>query len=404
MNLKIFGHPSCVTGIEVILQGNDAWTYNVVMLRKSGNKITIGKQQEEIKSTEALKAFIDKKAPLILSLTGKGIIHKKIVGAGEDASIDSLLSKALPGATTKEFCIQLAQASSGEAFISVVRTSILENVLADLSKNGINAISECYLGPFAINNTIEQFGFNDQLLISGQSISIENNVIKTIVPSAEVSLPGLQIGNEHLSPGLIIAFSSAFSCFSPAQKGIENSETLNGLKEEFRAKRKFERTGVTSLVILFLLLLVNYFVFSSYRAKNNELKAAYTLNESAIEQYDTLRKELAFKKKFLEDNGLLKHSKTSFYADELAKDLPAAICWSALRINPLKTIKNSEENVFAFENHMIDINGKCDQSAELNQWMKQVQHYPWVKDVLLINYTQSQKNEPGVFLLRLIIK
>jgi len=404
MNLKTFSQPSCVTGIEIILQGNDTWTYSVVTLRKTGSRISIEKQAEGIDNMEALKATIDKKFPLVLSITGKGIIHKRIANTEETGDPGALLAKALPGASSREFSIQLSPVDERQAFVSIVRNSILENVLAAFSQSGITAVSECFLGPFALNNTLEQLGINHQLLIGGQTIIIESNVIIALQPSAEAAEPYLKIGNELLSSALLIAFGSAFSGFAPGWKGIENSEALNELKEEFRAKRKFERTGLTSLVALFLLLLVNYFVFSTYWQRNNELNAAYALNESAIQQYDTLQKELAFKKKFLEDNGLLEHSKTSFYTDELAKDLPAAIRWISFKINPLKTEKNNEENVFSFENRVIDISGKCGQSAELNQWMKQVRQYPWAKDVLLVNYTQSQKNEPGVFLLRLIIR
>jgi hypothetical protein len=402
MNLETILHPSPVTGIEIILKGNDLRVFNVVILRKTGSRLAVEKKEAGIESMELLTACIDRKSPLILSITGKGIIHKKISISAEEHTTEVLLNKVLPGAAVKDFSVQAAQ-SGEELFVSVIRNSILENVLGELARNGISAVSECFLGPFALNNAIEQLSLSGEFTVSDQCISIENNHITDVRLSAGSQAHEAVTGIKDLPFPLFIAFSSACSYFISLQKGIENSQALNILKDEFNAKRKFERTGFAALAILFLLLLVNYFVFSSYWKKNNELSVVYSLNETAVQQYDTLKKELAFKKKFLEDNGLLQHSRTSLYADELAKELPSSIRWSSLKINPLKTLKNSEENAFTFENRVIDITGKCEQSAELNLWMKRLKHYSWAKDVLLINYTQSQKNEPGVFQLRVIL-
>lgn len=391
-------------GIEVVLKEHET-SFNLVVLRRNGNTICIEKKAEGLKTADELKTLIDKKIPVILSITGKGVIHKKISDNERPYALQTLLNKAMPGAALNDFNVQVSEINAEQAFVSLVRSSAGDAAIAGLTTQGIRNIANCFLGPFVLNDVFEQLGITGSICLSTQRLKTDNNVVTEIQPAqSEQDVTMINVGTDQLSSNLLIAFAAAFSHFLPAKKGIENSLRINNVKEEYTAKRKFERRGMTALVAVFILLLINFFVFSAYRDKNNELNGLYALNESAIQRYDTLKKEFSFKKQFLEENGLLEHSKTSFYADQLAKALPASISWTALKINPQKEVKNAEKNSFTFENKVLEIAGKCAQSIDLNEWMKTIRQQPWIDKLTLINYTQTKKTEPGVFTLRLNLK
>src|SRR6218665_2723775 len=96
------------TGIEVILKENE-FSFNLVALRKNGNKIGIEKQAEGIKTAAELNTLVDKKAPLIVSITGRGVIHKRVNDNERPYVLSTLLNKSMPGATLHDFNVQVTE-------------------------------------------------------------------------------------------------------------------------------------------------------------------------------------------------------------------------------------------------------------------------------------------------------
>ena len=211
--------------------------------------------------------------------------------------------------------------------------------------------------------------------------------------------------NKRNSVFIIIAFILivlALSYFLGADAGIARSEVIDNIKEEFKQKQKFEFIGWSLLIAAFSVLLVNYFVFNHYWTKTRGLSSTLASNQSALDRYDTLKLEFAEKKEFLQQNGLLENSRTSFYADKLAASLPPSIQWIDVNIHPVKKKQvNDETEGFFFENKSIKISGKCQRSTDLNDWMKEVKLKSWISSVTLLNYTQDNATDDGLFLIEI---
>ncbi len=389
-------HSPSITGIEIVSEQNGMLSFNVLTLEKKKAGISAIATAERIKAEE-LPAHIKNKTPVMVTISGKGIIHKKIStknGTDEAALID----KVLPGATSDSFCVQLTALNSHEAFVSLIRRELLHQVLEILLQNNIRQIAGCFLGPFALNALEPQVQCVTQ---AGYNTNAEHIICD--LPETDNGVTEIIINNERIPAPLFIAFGCAFAYFTGYNEGIINSEQILELTAEQKAYELFNKRMIRSLAAVFIILTANFFIFSNYWKKNTEMQAEYMLNAAAYQHYDVLTKELLSKKKILEENGLLENSRTSFYADRLAATLPASISWTSFKVNPRKLKSNNDADIYLFDNKIIDIAGTCLQSQDLNQWMKLLKKNEWVQHVDLLSYTQSKKNEPGEFFLQLSI-
>lgn len=393
-------------GVEIILLPENTYEINVVLLKKIKSILTTEKQKEGIGSFEELAQFIDTKLPIILVLNGKGIIHRKISFSENDTPI-TLLNKVLPNANPNEFDIQETGISSSQVFVSLIRSSIINEVIEQLKKNKLTNIAGCLLGPFVINNLLPLIDTNiisnELLKFSSYQLQIrEQQITEITIAESENINESIIIGDSLVHSKLVIAFAAALSYFLDDNAGIVKSEVIDNIKEEFKQKQKFEFIGWSLLIAAFSVLLLNYFIFNHFWTKTNDLSSTLSSNQFALSRYGTLKVEFAQKKGFLEQNGLLENSRTSFYADKLAESLPSSIQWTDVNIHPVKKKQASDESEgFFFENKIIKISGKCQRSTDLNDWMKEVKLKSWISNVTLLNYTQDNATDDGLFLIEI---
>lgn len=399
---------SLATGLEIVILPDGSYDMNLVILKKNKQKLVTEKQQQSIDNFEDVAKLIDPKYPVILILNGKGIIHKK-VNTVENDTPGMLLNKVLPNANPKEFFIQKTPINEVEVFVSVIRANVINDIIDQLLKNKITSFSECLLGPFVIADLLPVIGLNavnnEELIIGNFQLKIRKQQIINLT-SIEINITqNLVIGEENVPQKLVVAFAAALSYFTGNTQGISNSEKINLLREEFSQKQKFEFRAWVLMIATFLILMVNYFIFNHYWSKSNEMNAQLVSVESALTHYETLKVEFKQKKDFLEQNGLLENSRTSYYMDRLAQNLPLAIQWTDVAINPIKKKNaNNESDVLSFENKTITVSGNCQNSNELNNWMKEIKKQNWISAVTMVNYKQENVKENGVFLIEIKIK
>jgi Tfp pilus assembly protein PilN len=336
---------------------------NAVIVKRKGSDLIVDRYQNNLSSFQLLKDFLDKNIPLALFIHGKGVLTKLLpFEEAKEKSTSGLLSKVLPNATPSEFNIQVL-AVQPETSISVIRASVLNNLLNELRAVDLLSIVNIHIGKIQIQaqaNTLE--------------VSVE-------------------------------AFAAALSVFTRNDDGIRDSDLLSSITEEFRQKQKFERRGVTLLVACFLVLLCNYLLFENYRSESNRTAAELDLNKSALHKYEALQQEFDEKTVFLKNNGLLKTSKTSYYADDLAHDLPGEIRWQELNIHPeKKEIDPDGNSQSSYNQNIISLSGWCSKSTALNDWIKALEAKPWISKVELLDYKQDHAKKDGVFQLALSIR
>ena len=136
----------------------------------------------------------------------------------------------------------------------------------------------------------------------------------------------------------------------------------------------------------------------------DELRQKVHMNTNLLSGFEKMKKEISDKEKFLQQTGLSEVSRTSFYADQLALDLPLAIQLIQLNIHPPVKKYAADAETMNFTPDVIHISGITAQSAELNEWINIIREKDWVRNVSILSYTQDAFKKTGEFSIEATIK
>lgn len=397
---------SSAVGLECILSADGIYLYNYVVLKKERNRLVTDLSGSSLSSAEALKEVVKTDLPVFLVLNGKGIIHRKFPYSEGEGDI-SLLNKIFPAANLQDFYIQKVVADDQSRIVSVIRKSVADSVLSDLKKIGFQVIG-CSLGPFCFQSLFPLLD-NDstarEVIVSGHKLSLSTDNISNFelsdVPGSSVMLTG----GEVVKPELVTGFAAVAPYFLPMGQSVEaNMPLVKESREEFRQMKIFKTAGLSALIFFVGLLLVNFIVFMQLSNKHNEYDEQVSMSQGLLREYETLKMEVGQKKSFLDRTGLLEASRNSFYADQIAMDIPGSILLSQMNIYPMKKKSGADEEDIAFTSGSILISGSCKKSTELNEWIGVLKGKNCIREVNIVNYTQDRSENTGAFSIALTMK
>lgn len=382
-------------GVEVILQGG-ALEMSYVLLAKKRSKL-------EISSSGQVRALGELKlpagTPVGISISGKGIIHKKVTYT-EDLSTIALLQKALPNARLDEFYVQHTSPVNDHVIVSVARRSTIDELLNEFKRVKLDIVS-CTLGPFCIASLFPAMRLDslvaEEIRLPGHNLTVVDGHVDHYVPEENTDAGPVEIGGEFIRPSLAVPFAAATGYFV-GERLFVNIEKVSALAEEFRQKKMFRFSGAGLLILLFSVLLINYLVFDHYWKKKQSFEIQHAGNQDALQKYAKLNAEYEEKMTFLKGSGLLDPSRSSFYADRIAMDMPSSIQLTEMNIHP-RIKQSADENAMKFKAKEIHIQGSCRQSNELNEWIKVLRKKDWVSEVELLNYKQGKGEAVGTFIV-----
>lgn len=402
MQLQFPSFDSCIIGVEAIITADSVIIYNYVALKKTREKITIEKSTTDITDIEGLVKETTTAYPLLLSIKGKGIVHKKIA-ANAQLGFDSLLNSVLPNSNIADFYLQSFETDEANRIVSVARKAIVNEILDLLIKQGYKVIG-CTLGPFAVQSVLPllqtenetsgelQFANHELLIRDGQ-------IVNYIQKNTEAEKKDIALGALNVSPELLLAFATAFAYFNPVDSISSNIESTQHDYVEFKNEVKFKTAGVLVLSVSFVLLLANFIAFS-YLSDLVKLKSGRVMASSAeLSMIDTMEAQIQEKTFFLAKSGLSEPSRTSYYADNIAKWVPEEVKLTGITVHPL--IKNEDDTRMEFEAKRILVSGKSKHALDVNDWIKKMRKEKWLKTISLLTYKQKESDKPGEFLIEI---
>lgn len=266
----------------------------------------------------------------------------------------------------------------------------------------------CSLGVFGIKTILpfieNQSGYYE-LNLATTKLVINNGGIEECQALEKAEAPSsVKIADESISTDTLLSFACGFQYFLPEGNIIvANIPSIAHAKEEFSQKKIFQTAAIGAVAFFFTIFIANLFVFNHYWTMKQELSGKVSLNQDAIQRLEKLKTEYDEKQKFFESTGLLHSSRTSFYADRLSSDIPAAIQLTEMNIYPAVR-KLNDENDISFTRQVINISGTCTRSTELNQWMNMLKKKEFVSEVALLGFSQDKSRESGLFNLEVKIK
>lgn len=398
---------SCIAGIEIVIGASGDFGYTCVILQKKGSQIEVKSTGKSLQHLVGAPQTNPSPLPVFISLHGKGVVHKLVQGVKTDSE-EALLNKVLPNSNLAEFYVQRFYISAETIFVSIARKSLIDGLIQKLKAAEDIKIIGLTLGPFAIQSAVSllkpQSELTYELKFSGHELLVRNGVIASYNPMGmEHSERTESSGKINLSSDYWIAFASAFQYFNPIDLVESNIQYVLTAREEFKNEVKFKKSGVAVLAGFFLILLANFVLFSYLSGKVNSKSAAAAIGKGELTLIDSLNQQIAERTLFLNKSGLSEPSRTSYYADQIAQNLPENITLTSMIIQPVKQDIEDEDRL-EFENRKILVKGKCPYSLDVNEWVKSLRNKNWVSSITLLNYQQKQEGDKGEFLVEIIFR
>jgi Tfp pilus assembly protein PilN len=389
-----------VAGIDINILKDNEFIFQYVQLKKNKQAIIIDDLAKEIDDVETLTQRINPKDPVILNISGKGIIHRKI--DNEELTEEEMLQKVFPNASVNDFYVQQMRLDDKYLYLSVIRKKTLHEII-DLFKSHHLHILNIFLGPFAVSHIIPFIDHSqEEIVLPDMKLSTkEQNIIGFQASESDTISTRYSIGSDQVPALLLKAFSAAFSYFLDEESvNALNIPSLKNEKEEFTYKQIFIKAGWGVLIILFALLLGNYMVFTHYKEKQARLSSELGRNKATLSKIESLKDELNRKKQFIKEKNLLGKTKLSFFADRIAHTIPREIVLEQLAINPVAKKVKEHESIEIIHNTIV-IRGTTRNSTILNQWIETLKGFQWIKKLDIMNYTQETLYATGDFTLEI---
>jgi len=391
INLKTAG------GLRLRLLPDNSWEVALLVLQQQKGLVTIADQWQQVGDMAALQALTNDDTPYFVVLDGKGILHKAIDIPG-NLSKERLLQRAIPNAKPDDFYVQTI-ASGGGQVVSVVRKTIVAQVLATLQKHGMHTTG-LTLGPFGFMALVPFMDAADtrQLLVDGYQLEAEEGTLIAFSRQPTPADGALFIGDERVGATMGLAYAAALQAFLPAQPAQMEAvpEQLHD-KDEWEQKRIFRFAFKAVLGLLFVVLLVNFVLNFQYSQTNGELSSAYAVKSGMITRLNQLGREVDSKRTFLDNLGWDAAFRPSYFADRLATTIPKGVTLNSLDIHPLDVETLRRDRISLFLNNRIAVAGTCKGPLVLNQWVRQVEALPWVQGISDLQYDYDQSQRTGRF-------
>lgn len=377
-----------VVGLQISMHKPGEWEYHLVQIQRKRKLVFVWSAQMAISSLDGIKMEVGNQVPVVIALDGKGVFHKEF----DESPGENPMNKVLPNARAADFYVQTAQIGSAY-WVSVIRKDTVRQVLA-LCKEHKLPVAGITLGPFslvAIMDTLLQgkASFNTEFW------NLDMSRERMLSPQTEIGSTEYVEMDTDKVPGVCmpvyaLGIGYLFSLDTP------ELPVSGALQEAFLFKRAIRLWGWILLILVFGVLLVNFFVFSHYNSKYNEASQALQQQSSALRQAEELQNKYQSKRQFIERSGLLNGSFMSFYADRIARLVPDSLQLTYLHVYPLQQKLRKSKPVKYLDN-AIEVGGKCAHSRYFNQWKEKLKKRTWVDDIYIHSFGQEQEGEPIMF-------
>lgn len=169
-------------------------------------------------------------------------------------------------------------------------------------------------------------------------------------------------------------------------QGLDET-ALKATKANYKEYTRFVKLGVGILAFFLVSLVGNYFYVNYLNGEAAQLETDISGYGDNLALIDRLEQEKQRKLLLIENSGVQASKYISFYLDDLAGSVPAAIQLTSLEafplLEPLKPKRKVELNT-----HHITIVGWSGSSKVLDDWMEALERKSWISGVELINYVR----------------
>ncbi|MGC1632943.1 MAG: hypothetical protein WA749_12605 [Gelidibacter sp.] len=374
----LFGNQYC--GIEHTSHHNTELIYTTIL--KKNKKALHIQDTFEYNNIEDLSNDIPKNTHAYLILNNENILTKKLEGGSKEAI--QLVQQAFPNINVNDFMYD-ALVQDGTCFVSICRKTYVEEIISAYKSKGISIIN-ISLGNIIIANTIDYINSNP-VSTSNAKIDFSNNEIHEIETSQTVDHFNYDINGLDINNKLLLSLAGALVSALGNLKSITNYEAeIQHLKTAYSNSVFFRKFLTFGLILVFSSLLINVLAFNHYFNKVNALQQTSQVNQNMKTQVTELNEKATKSQKMVEDLLNNNNSKSSYYINEIIKELPTSIQLEELNYQPiLKRIKSEE--AIKNEPQILLVSGQSTSSNTFSNWVSLLEKKPWLNKIEVSDYS-----------------
>lgn len=391
-----------ICGVECLCE-EDNNTFYYTFLQNKKNKIEITKRGASSNSSEILSLAKKSSTPIALVINGKGVISKKIIFSENDSlQLQDLIKQHFSTIQPQEFYVQFYQNSNNSGHLVICRKKQVDDIIQQFETKKQEVVN-VFLGSLICNSISNLTATFNRIDTGINQLQLVNGEVDTIQSYQNEERTNLTIGDLNLTPNEIIAFSSGFSYLTQQRNYITENIEISQLSIKHSEKIKVRLLILCMAIFLFVICVVNAFIFSQKFEEDNALEVQLNMYESKNSQITQLLENYQKKKSLIEQTGIFENKKLSVYADKIASSLPNDILLRDLYFNP-QTEETEEDSLVSFNNNELIIKGNCTKSLLLNEWVNVLKSQSYVKSVNLESFIFNSEGRLPNFILKVETK
>ncbi len=388
------------SGITVYMQADGSITIDGCILSKNNKQLNIESKISGLTSIDELNKVLPAKTMLALNLSGKGVLTKKLEKLAEVTAANFNL--ILPNANFEEFYIQNT-ISSESSFISVIRKIEADKWLKQLTGAGYMPVM-LSLGPFPVLNVIGEVNlYGESFVFNGHVISRNERGewLRCEYDTEAKAQFKLKIQNEAIDESQLLPYAVTFQLILHQQTDVikANAKPFDDLFISRQVNQKFRTNGLLILGVFFILLLVNFILFSWLESANTQLNFKLTRTLQNTDDIKITNDQIKDKEAILSGLGWDGNTNKSILIDQIAAILPSDVKWTAVDINPVDIGGSQQAKSLVFINRNIKVTGLSNRILLVNEWIARIRTRRWVKNIQLEKYTFDNELNTGIFTL-----
>lgn len=350
-----------------------------------------GNTIEELTSTIGHK-------PLTLIVNTNKVLTRKVA---INTKTTQILSDAFPNLVLEDFYYQI-YTTSQHAFVSVVRKEYVHSIIQEFKKNKIT-ITNFIIGPIHISGVLKFLEVNEIDLLGYKIIvAQQSNEVTKIQPFSETTNKVYEIENQEIKSSNLLGVSVLIKQLLGTVFEGNIQDKNKKLKKEYAENQFFKNALIYGVGALLSLLLINAFVF------NRKFSEIQLLQEEA-QVFNSHKKRLKEKKETIKSKEAIVQSilntgfsKSSFFANQIIQIIPKSILLEQFSYQPLlRSIKKNKR--IEIEENGLEIKGISNHKEEFNTWLKQLENFVFVTNVIIEEYGVVKGKEAS-FEIRLNLK
>ena len=336
---------------------------------------------------------IPKSMPMAMVLTGKGIIHKSASLAGKQQG--KLFSNIFAGVNPSDFYVQQVLGSENVT-LSIIRKQVVDELLEKLNAAGVK-IFMLGLGGIGMMNLWPQLNVSeDHCDFDGHRLMLEDNgELKGYQFEEELKTEiELKFGERKIAAEQLVAYASAFQLLlhDRLELIIAGVPQVDERFATYLENREFKKKAMIGMAVMFVLLLINFFVFSYFNGENERLAMTSSAQRSDADQLATINMNIAKQERLLKELHWNSGYNYGFLVHEIGEGCPRSA-----RLNTLSFNEDTKEKQEGDEVPNIKIIGVTNNLAAVNNWIFELKEKKWVKAVRLLKYKQTETSSEYEF-------